>query len=73
MKNHDGLLDQFDELAARRDAGIHSQFNGGMFVLEPRTVEHESLNHNLEAEDQNKQFGIPDMRDDWRVLPWSGR
>ncbi|CAJ1360926.1 unnamed protein product [Effrenium voratum] len=53
LKNHDGLLDQFDELAARRDAGIHSQFNGGMFVLEPSQDKFQQLRNRL------KDFRLP--------------
>ncbi|CAE7497799.1 GYG1 [Symbiodinium sp. CCMP2456] len=35
LKTHDPVLDSFGELAAKTDAGLTEQFNGGMFVLEP--------------------------------------
>ena len=43
LKTHDPVLDTFSELSARQDSGLASQFNGGMFVLEPSEKKFQQL------------------------------
>eukprot|EP00913_Durusdinium_trenchii_P023634 g22205.t1 len=57
LKSHDRLLEDFDELSARKDAGLSTQFNGGMFILEPSSSKFQKLRQLLKKAQPNLGFG----------------